>query len=51
VRAIVRHGGGCRATFFNYRRRLGAPEPSGEDKGSEQEERPAVEETGEKPEG
>jgi hypothetical protein len=30
VRAFVRQGGGCRATFFNYRRRLGAPEPHGE---------------------
>jgi hypothetical protein len=24
VRAFVQHGGGCRATFFNYRRRLGS---------------------------
>ena len=23
VRAFVQQGGGCRATFFNYRRRLG----------------------------
>jgi hypothetical protein len=30
VQAFVRQGGGCRATFFNYRRRLGAPEPHGE---------------------
>src|SRR5271157_3257392 len=24
ARAFVEHGGGCRATFFNYRRRLNA---------------------------
>jgi len=24
VKAFVEQGGGCRATFFNYRRRLGA---------------------------
>ena len=24
VQAFVEQGGGCRATFFNYRRRLGA---------------------------
>jgi hypothetical protein len=26
VKAFVRQGGGCRATFFNYRRRLGSPQ-------------------------
>jgi hypothetical protein len=25
VRAFVRQGGGCRASFFNYRQRLGHP--------------------------
>jgi hypothetical protein len=29
VLAFVSQGGGCRATFFNYRRRLGAPKPLG----------------------
>jgi hypothetical protein len=47
VRAFVQQGGGCRATFFNYRRRLGAPEPSSEGQG----EGPAAGETGENPEG
>lgn len=27
VDAFVRHGGGCRATFFNYQRRLAGPRP------------------------
>jgi hypothetical protein len=29
VQAFVEQGGGCRATFFNYRRRLGAGNGSG----------------------
>ena len=29
VQAFVAHGGGCRATFFNYRRRLGAGSGTG----------------------
>jgi len=27
VKAFVEQGGGCRATFFNYRRKLGRNEP------------------------
>ena len=29
VQAFVEQGGGCRATFFNYRRKLGSGEESG----------------------
>jgi hypothetical protein len=27
VQAFVKQGGGCRATFFNHRRKLGGGEP------------------------
>jgi hypothetical protein len=30
VKAFVEQGGGCRATFFNYRRRLGGSNRTGE---------------------
>jgi hypothetical protein len=49
VRAFIQQGGGCRVTFFNYRRRLGTPEPSGEGKDGDQGERPAAGETRENP--
>ena len=29
VKAFVEQGGGCRATFFNYRRKLGSRDESG----------------------
>jgi hypothetical protein len=33
VKAFVEQGGGCRATFFNYRRRLGGGNGSGNSTG------------------
>ena len=33
VKAFVEQGGGCRATFFNYRRKLGSGNGSGEEAG------------------
>ena len=33
VQAFIDHGGGCRATFFNYRRKLGNRDESGRSRG------------------